>query len=148
MRPHTALLVVLLLVVLVPVRALAQTPTFNIEGVVTDAQQAVLPGVTVTVRNVATGLSRTATTDTDGRYVITNLPPEGRYELQAELPGFAIQVRNNLEFNAGQRAVINLQMQLSTIQETVTVAGVSPLVQTTWPRCRRPWTGRSSRPCR
>ena len=131
MRPHTALLVVLLLVVLVPLRALAQTPTFNIEGVVTDAQQAVLPGVTVTVRNVATGLSRTATTDTDGRYVMTNLPPEGRYELQAELPGFAIQVRNNLEFNAGQRAVINLQMQLSTIQETVTVAGVSPLVQTT-----------------
>jgi hypothetical protein len=111
--------------------ALAQTPTFNIEGVITDAQQAVLPGVTVTIRNVATGLSRTATTDTDGRYVLTNLPPEGRYELEAELPGFAIQVRNNLEFNAGQRAVINLQMQLSSIQETVTVAGVSPLVQTT-----------------
>jgi hypothetical protein len=131
MRPHFVLLFVFLLALSPPAATLAQTPTFNIEGVVTDAQQAVLPGVSVTVRNVATGLTRTATTDTDGRYVLTNLPPEGRYELQAELPGFAVQVRNDLVFNAGQRAVINLQMQLSSIQETVTVAGVSPVVQTT-----------------
>ena len=59
MRSHIALLALLLSSRRLPVPALAQTPTFNIEGVVTDAQQAVLPGVTVTVRNVATGLSRT-----------------------------------------------------------------------------------------
>ena len=66
MRSHIVLLVLLLLVVPSSGRALAQNPTFDIEGVVTDAQQAVLPGATVTVRNVATGLMRTATTD-DGR---------------------------------------------------------------------------------
>ena len=131
MRPHFALLVVFLSALTLPSAALAQTPTFNVEGVVTDAQQAVLPGVTVTIRNVATGLTRTATTDADGRYVCHGLPPEGRYKLQAELPGFAEQVRNNLMFNAGQRAVLNVQMKLSSVQETVTVAGESPLVQTT-----------------
>jgi hypothetical protein len=131
MRPHNALYVVLTLALALPTVARAQTPTFSVEGVVSDAQQAVLPGVAVTIRNVATGLVRAATTDEGGRYVFTNLPPEGRYELQTELPGFATQMRTNMVFNAGQRAVINIQMQLSTVQETVTVSGDSPIVQTT-----------------
>ena len=59
------------------------------------------------------------------------LPPEGRYEITVELTGFSTQLRNNLTFNAGQRAVINVPMKLSNIQETITVAGESPLVQTT-----------------
>ena len=77
------------------------------------------------------------------------LPPEGRYEITAELTGFSTQLRNNLTFNAGQRAVINMPMKLSTIQETITVAGESPLVQTTiGGSVDRPSTGRRSRPCR
>ena len=55
--------------------ALAQKPTFEIEGVVLDAQQAVLPGVTVTIQNVSTGLARTTATDQNGRYVFAALPP-------------------------------------------------------------------------
>jgi hypothetical protein len=117
--------------VLVSSSAGAQTPTFSVEGVITDEQQAVLPGASVTIRNVATNLSRTATTDSTGRYVFSALPPEGRYEISAELAGFATQLRNNLTFNAGQRAVINIPMKLSTVQETITVAGESPVVQTT-----------------
>src|SRR5918999_448097 len=50
--------------------AAGQNPTFALEGVVTDAQQAVLPGVTVTIQNVATGLSRNVTTDEGGRFVV------------------------------------------------------------------------------
>jgi hypothetical protein len=111
--------------------ALAQRPTFDVEGVVTDEQQAVLPGATVTIRNVATGLSRTATTDISGRYIFTTLPPEGRYEIQVELAGFANHVRQDLIFNAGQRVTLNVQLRLSTVQETITVAGESPMVQTT-----------------
>lgn len=130
---HALKVVIPLLVAIlaIPAAGRAQTPTFSVEGVVSDAQQAVLPGVAVSLRNVATGLVRSATTDEAGRYVFTNLPIEGRYELQTELPGFATQLRNNLTFNAGQRAVINVTMQLSTVQETVTVAGDSPIVQTT-----------------
>jgi outer membrane receptor protein involved in Fe transport len=117
---------------LVPARAaLAQNPTFNIEGVVTDAQQAVLPGVTVTVSNTATGLTRSVVTADNGRYVVRALPPEGQYRVQVEIAGFATQVRQGLTFNAGQNAVLNFSMQLSTVQETVTVAGDAPIVQTT-----------------
>ena len=90
-----------------------------------------LPGATVTIRNVATGLTRTAATDEGGRYVFSALPPEGRYEITVELPASRPQLRNNLAFNAGQRAVLNVPMKLSNIQETITVAGESPLVQTT-----------------
>lgn len=115
----------------VPMVTFAQTPTFNVEGVISDEQQAVLPGATVTIRNVATGLTRTATADAGGRYVFSGLPPEGVYEVSVELAGFSTQVRNNLTFNAGQRALINIQLTLSTVQETITVAGDSPIVQTT-----------------
>src|SRR5580765_5312055 len=118
-----------ILAIAVPVAA--QKPTFDIEGIVTDAQQAVLPGATVTLQNVATGLSRETATDANGRYVFTSLPPDGQYVLQTTLAGFATERRENLTFNAGQRAVLNVTLKLSSVQETVTVAGDSPVVQTT-----------------
>ena len=111
--------------------AAAQTPTFDIEGIVTDAQQGVLPGASVTLQNLANGLSRETATDTNGRYVFTALPPAGRYILQTALAGFAGERRENLTFNAGQHAVLNITLKLSSVQETVTVAGDSPVVQTT-----------------
>ncbi len=130
--PWQAATLALLVTLFIPARAaLAQNPTFNIEGVVTDAQQAVLPGVAVTITNTATGLTRTVTTSDNGRYVVRALPPEGQYRVQVEIAGFATQVRQNLVFNAGQNVVLNFAMQLSTVQETVTVAGDAPIVQTT-----------------
>lgn len=101
--------------------ALAQKPTFDVEGVVADDQQAVLPGAVVILRNVATGLSRDATTDSNGRYVFTSLPP-GPYVLQTELAGFATERRENLTFTAGQRVVLNVVLRLSAVEETITVA--------------------------
>jgi Carboxypeptidase regulatory-like domain/TonB dependent receptor-like, beta-barrel len=124
-------LIVLLLFVTGIRAASAQNPTFNVEGVVADAQQAVLPGATVTVRNTSTNLTRVITTDERGRFVVRALPPEGRYDVTVELPGFATEVRQNLTFNAGQNAVLNFGLKLSTVQETVTVAGESPIIQTT-----------------
>src|SRR6187200_2197897 len=111
--------------------AFAQTPTFSVEGVVSDAQQAVLPGATVTITNTATGLTRSVVTDINGRYVITSMPTEGRFRVLVELTGFANAVREDIEFSAGQRALINFTLRLSTVQETITVAGDAPIVQTT-----------------
>ncbi|HMF97243.1 MAG TPA: carboxypeptidase regulatory-like domain-containing protein [Vicinamibacterales bacterium] len=119
------------MVLAMAVPAAAQKPTFELEGVVTDAQQGVLPGATVTLQNVATGLSRETATDANGRYVFTALPPAGEYTLQTALSGFATERRENLTFNAGQRAVVNVTLKLSSVQETVTVAGDSPVVLTT-----------------
>ena len=59
------------------------------------------------------------------------LPPAGQYVLQTALAGFATERRENLTFNAGQRVVLNVTLKLSSVQETVTVAGDSPVVQTT-----------------
>ena len=111
---------------LVPISSLAQTPTFALEGVVTDAQQAVLPGVTVTIQNTSTGLSRVVVTADGGRFVVRGLPPEGQYRVQVELTGFATEVRQNLRFNAGQNVVLNFSLKLSSVQETITVAGDAP----------------------
>ncbi|HUQ86147.1 MAG TPA: TonB-dependent receptor [Vicinamibacterales bacterium] len=111
--------------------AFAQTPTFSLEGIVSDAQQAVLPGATVTITNTATGLTRAVVTDTGGRYVIGSMPTEGKFRVTVELAGFATAVRDDVVFNAGQRALINFALRLSTVQETITVAGDAPIVQTT-----------------
>src|SRR5204863_39826 len=111
--------------------AAAQKPTFDLEGLVFDAQQGVLPGATVTLQNAATGLTRETTTDAAGRYVFASVPPGGQYVLQTVLAGFATERRENLTFNAGQRAVLNVTLKLSAVQETVTVAGDAPIVQTT-----------------
>jgi outer membrane receptor protein involved in Fe transport len=111
--------------------ALAQTPTFTIEGVVADAQQAVLPGAAVTIQNTATGLMRSVTSDESGRFVVRGLPLEGRYRVSVEIAGFASEVREGLVGNAGQNIVLNFVLKLSTVQETITVAGDAPIVQTT-----------------
>ncbi len=109
----------------------AQNPTFNVEGVVIDDQKAVLPGATVTIQNTSTGLMRTVTTDAGGRFVVRALPPGGQYKVTIELVGFASEVRDGLQFNAGQNVVLNFSMRLSSVQETITVAGAAPMVQTT-----------------
>jgi len=111
--------------------AAAQKPTFDVEGIVTDDQQGVLPGASVTLRSVATGLTREAQTDAGGRYFFGSLPPAGQYVLTTVLAGFATERREGLTFNAGQRVVINVVLKLSAVQETVTVAGDAPVVQTT-----------------
>src|SRR5262245_434274 len=82
----TELILTLHLGLALPVRA--QVATEVITGFVTDAQGGVLPGVTITVRNAESGVTRTIVTEADGRYRLGGLPP-GRYNLTAELQGFA-----------------------------------------------------------
>jgi hypothetical protein len=67
--------------------ALAQTITGRISGTVTDASGAAVPGATVKVTNVGTDISRTAMTDPNGFYVVTNLPV-GAYAVLVEKQGF------------------------------------------------------------
>ena len=88
MQPFRRSLVGVLAVLLTTTSAWAQLSTAQLSGRIADESGAVLPGVTVTVTQTATGLTRSVTTDEKGTYVLPNLPT-GPYRLEAALQGFA-----------------------------------------------------------
>src|SRR2546425_549074 len=113
-----------------PMLAAAQATSGVMTGVITDAQSAVLPGVTLTLRNAETGFTRMAVTGADGRYRVGGLAP-GRYELKAELPGFApVEVRD-ITLTIGLEVGRNITLQLQGVQESLTVTAEAPVVETT-----------------
>jgi hypothetical protein len=105
----------------------AQIEQGRLIGTVTDAQGAILPGVTVTAQSPALIGTQTAVTETDGRFRFPSLPP-GVYTLVYELSGFQTVRREGITLALGQTLTVDLQMQVATLQETVTVTGESPLV--------------------
>jgi len=110
--------------------AMAQTTNGVISGIINDAQGGVLPGVTVTGRNIDTGITRTVVTEGDGRFRLAALPP-GRYELAAELAGFGPVNVPALTLNTGTEVTRNITMQVQGLSESVTVTGESPIVEVT-----------------
>ncbi len=116
------------LVLLAPAHLCAQA-TGAISGVITDGQAAALPGVTVEAVNVGTGASRSALSGSDGLYTIPLLPP-GPYRVQASLTGFRTLVRERIVVQVNQTARVNLTLDLGSLQETVTVKGEAPLIET------------------
>ena len=129
MRP--SVLLVLLLALLFPApdsgaQSVTAT-TGSINGKVTDNTNAVLPGVTVTVASPSMQGVRTASTGDDGSYRFPAVPP-GVYKITYELSGFGTIVREDVRVTLGFTATINAEMQLASLQETVTVSGESPVV--------------------
>ena len=116
-----------LLLSLAPVALAGQATTGSISGLATDESKAVMPGVTITVTNPATGLSRTQVTDTDGRYRVLNLPP-GIYTVTAELQGFAPVARENITVEISRDVVADMQLKIGGVTERVTVEGESSSV--------------------
>ena len=117
-------------VVSLPGVAIAQTAaTGNIEGVVTDTTGAVLPGVTVVVKNTGTNVTRELVTDEAGRYRANALQP-GVYEVTATLGGFQTATFGNLEVPVGQTLAADIRMRAAGVTETVTVTAESPLIDT------------------
>src|SRR5215211_106230 len=83
---------ILLTLLIVPtILAQSQITTGQIQGEIKDSTGAVVPGVTVEVKNIETNLSRMATTNDDGRYVVLALPP-GNYRITASKAGFSTPV--------------------------------------------------------
>src|SRR2546427_6862793 len=109
---------------------MAQTAaTGNIEGVATDATGAVLPGATVTIRNLDTNVSREVVTDGSGRYRAAALQP-GRYEVSATLSGFEIKPVSDVPVTVGQTVPVDLKMHTAGIAEDVVVTAQSPVIDT------------------
>ena len=109
-----------------PVLAHGQEATLS--GTVTDTTGGALPGVTVTAAHEATGNSFEAVTDATGNY---RIPARvGGYSLTAELAGFG-PVTQTITVQVGQEAVVDIEMALGGVQESVTVTGEAPLLDVT-----------------
>lgn len=128
MKRWIAPLVVTVSIVLVPWAAYAQDATLS--GVVTDSTDAVLPGATVTATLIETGTTFVSVSEGNGTYRIPTLRV-GTYRITAELSGFSTVTRDNVQVLVGQNVVLNLRMTVSSLQESVTVRGAAPLVETT-----------------
>ena len=116
---------------LLPAAARAQTAvTGAIAGVVRDASGGVLPGVTVEAASPALiEKVRTVATDGQGLYRIVDLRP-GIYKVTFSLPGFAALIRDGIELTTAFTATVNAELRVGAVQETVTVTGATPVVDT------------------
>jgi hypothetical protein len=113
--------------VLVPSIASAQA---TLAGLVRDASNAVLPGVTVEATSpTLIQKVRSTVTDGTGQYRITDLPP-GTYTVTFSLTGFTVVKREAVEITGSGVIPINVELRVGTLQETITVTGETPLVDT------------------
>ncbi|HET9705664.1 MAG TPA: carboxypeptidase regulatory-like domain-containing protein [Vicinamibacterales bacterium] len=110
--------------------------TGTIQGRVMDAQGAVLPGVTVTATSPALIQSQTTVTSETGNYRFPAVPP-GTFELTYELAGFNTLKRSGISITLGFTANVNVELALATLQETVTVSGESPVIDTSATRIQQ-----------
>jgi hypothetical protein len=103
--------------------------TGSISGDVKDAQGGVLPGVTVTATSPAQIGTLTAITNEAGIYRFPSVPP-GEYKLQFELAGFQTNIREGIRVTLGFNAQVNVALAVASLQETITVSGESPVIDT------------------
>jgi Carboxypeptidase regulatory-like domain len=109
--------------------AYAQSATGSIEGTIVDQSGAVMPGVTVTVRQTATGTTRSVMTDDNGLFRVPLLPV-GVYEITADLSGFSSRKQPDVTLNIGQTVTLKIEMAVSGVAETVNVSGGTPVLET------------------
>ena len=127
MRGLRMVLLALALVVSIPMAAYAQA---TLSGLVRDTSGAVLPGVTVEAASpVLIEKARTATTDGTGRYQIVDLRP-GSYSVTFTLQGFSVVKREMVELTGTSTTTVNADLRVGNLQETVTVTGETPIVDT------------------
>src|SRR5438034_3033241 len=122
-------LLLLCIALLIPVSAFAQTGAASLTGIISDQSGAKVPGTTVTATNQATNVTYTAVSNEAGNYSITSVPV-GTYVLKAELSGFKTATTEPIQLEAKAIVRLDFALQLGAIEETVLVAGQSPLLQT------------------
>src|SRR6476619_6581526 len=130
MKQKVVVGVLLALLVALALPVSAQQGTTEVRGRVVDPQGAVLPGVTVTVRNQDTGMYRETVSGSDGTFIATGIVP-GKYQVVAELQGFKKFDRRDLALEVGKTATIEVTLEVGAVSETVTVKSESPLVDVT-----------------
>ncbi|HTM50812.1 MAG TPA: carboxypeptidase-like regulatory domain-containing protein, partial [Bryobacteraceae bacterium] len=99
----------------------AQVSTASINGTVRDSSSAAIPGASLTLHNVATGVDMNSSTNGAGEYAIVNIPP-GQYTLRAGKPGFQAAQQSGLSLAVNQTATYDLTLQVGSAEQTVTVS--------------------------
>ncbi len=120
MRKYGFCLVLVLCITIMLPAAWGQEFRGKIQGLVTDPSGAVIPGVTITLHNIKTGIQTVKITNETGLYRFDNVDP-GSYTLTAELPGFSKTVQENISVQAQGDVTVNLSLKVGEVSETVTV---------------------------
>src|SRR5215471_9931906 len=102
--------------------------TGAVRGTITDPQGIATPGVTVVVRNTATGVERTLVSDASGQYEAASLQP-GPYRIEAQLQGFSTQTKN-VDVDVAQTLVVDIKLGVAGIAENVSVTASTPVIET------------------
>ena len=117
------------LLLMLPTASLAQQQLGAIQGTITDASKAVMPGVTVTVTKIDTGIARSTITNETGLYRVVSLDP-GRYKVTAELQGFRPASQNEIILSVGATLGVNFTLAPGGLSEAIEVRAVAPDIQT------------------
>jgi Carboxypeptidase regulatory-like domain/TonB dependent receptor-like, beta-barrel len=116
-----------MLVAILPAGLAAQEFTGSVVGTVSDSSGGVLPGATVTISGVTLQGDRVTVSDERGVYRVINLPP-GTYSVSYTVEGFAKLTREGIIVGVGRAVTLNIELQLATLSDAVTVSGESPVV--------------------
>jgi len=119
---------VILVMTSAEVKAPAQVAGSTVLGAVTDPSGAIVPNAQVEVKNVATGITRSLTTNDSGLYEVPNLQP-GQYLISAGAPGFG-RIAQSATLTVGTEATVNLQLRVGTAESVLEVSGEAPQVST------------------
>ena len=104
--------------------------TGGLSGIITDPSGASVTGVTVSVKNINTGVTRSTVSDAAGRYQMLSLPV-GKYEVRVKKVGFEEEVRTGILLAVGQEATLDMSLPVGDVQQQVTVNADAPLVGVT-----------------
>ncbi len=116
--------------ILFVVPASAQETTGDITGRITDSEQRVVAGATITATNKGTARSRTTTTNESGDFTITDLPP-GKYEVSVESPSFSKAIVRDYELNVGANRTLAIEMKPGEITAVVEITADTLAIETT-----------------
>src|SRR5205807_9414767 len=107
----------------------SQTVQGVITGTITDPTGAVVPGATVTITNVGTNASQSATTGSDGSYRFPLVPP-GAYTIEVKAANFAVVRASGIVVEASQTIPFSVKLELAKASQVIEVTSQAPLVQT------------------
>src|SRR6266567_146530 len=125
-----------LLAALLPIPALAQTVTGNLDGHITDPAGAAVPGAQVVAHSAAMGVERMTRTNPEGYFEIPFLPI-GTYDVSVTMKGFATLTAQGNMVSLNKTTTLNLSLQVSEVQASVTVSDVAPMIDVTSGQIRR-----------